>query len=666
MWDWTLRAKLTAAFLAVAITSGVITTMAGSYLFKTNVMREALRRVELDLRAARATYDPQLGESERLAWILAEVPPEASAPCAYLCQARLASVRDRCDLDWLQLSDADGEVILSATGNGIGKDALGGKVVRLALQQRQSVSGTELISVEQLARERPGLGEQAHVKVKPTPRARPGGPTELRHGMCLVSAAPVVGADGEVEGAIVGGKLLNRNFDFVDQIRDTVFQTATLHGKSLGTVTVFQSDVRVTTNVTDPRGERAIGTRVSEEVYDRVLGEGEAWLGNAFVVDTWYVSAYEPIRDVEGKIIGMLYVGVLKDWYTRIEQSIVLAFVLLGLSAVVAAAIISTWLATRIAQPIRRLTDGAEAISRGDLEYRLPEPRSAKRDPVKKLTIAFNRMAEALQQRQQELEQSNRELYRWNRNYLGTLEFITHELKNQLAAMKLNLFAVRDGYIGEITEEQREALVDVATALNRTDEMIRNYLNLSRIERGELEVQARTVSVEHDVVRPVLRERTGAFKDKDMTIRVELPPELVVQADPDLLQVVYENLLGNACKYGRRGGTVKVGGSFQDGSCELWVWNEGEGVPPDRLKQLFRKFTRFPSENAEQERGSGLGLFITKSIIEKHGGEIRVECESGEWINFIFALPCPEVVGGDAPGAPTLIGDTPGPSEGGE
>ncbi len=666
MRDWTLRAKLLLAFLVVVTISGVVTTVAGSYLFRTMVMSEALRRVQLDLRAARATYDQVLRQSERLAWTLAEMGARRCREGEGLCQNMLDRTSDRFDLDWLQCCDADGTVVLSASGNSIGRSALGGQVVRIAMDEHRPVSGTELIPVEDLARERPKLGESAHVTIQSTPHAKPGGPEELRHGMCLIGAAPMLGSDGELLGAVIAGKLLNRNFDLVDEVQKTVFETVHLKGKSLGTVTVFQGDVRVATNVTDPSGHRAIGTRVSEEVYDRVLREGKPWLGNAFVVDTWYVSAYEPIRDVQSNIIGMLYVGILKDWYNTIQRKVVLTFVLLGLMAAVAAAVASTWLATRLIRPIRRLTDAAEAISRGDLDYRLPQPPRADRDCVKKLTIAFNRMAEALQQREADLEQSGQELHRWNENYLNTLEFITHEVKNQLAAMKLNLFAVRDGYIGEITEEQKEALVDVSTALNRTDEMIRNYLNLSRIEKGELELRLRPVSVEHDVVRPVLRERSVAFRERDMTVEVELPSGLVVQADPDLLQVVYENLLGNAAKYGCQGGTVKVGGAVEPGHCELWVWNEGEGIAEDRLDDIFQKFTRLPDADAEQVRGSGLGLFITKSIIERHGGSIRAESEPGQWVNFIFTLPRGDAMPEEWADDTLVVGATPAPAEGGD
>jgi len=142
----------------------------------------------------------------------------------------------------------------------------------------------------------------------------------------------------------------------------------------------------------------------------------------------------------------------------------------------------------------------------------------------------------------------------------------------------------------------------------------------------------------------VLQERTVAFREKEMSVAVEMPPGLVVQADPDLLQVVYENLLGNAAKYGRQGGQVRVGGAVGDRCCELWVWNQGQGVPPDRLDAIFEKFMRMPNAEEQQARGSGLGLFITKSIIERHGGHIRADSEPGQWINFVFTLPCPDAL----------------------
>ncbi|MCX7598866.1 MAG: HAMP domain-containing histidine kinase, partial [Armatimonadetes bacterium] len=271
-------------------------------------------------------------------------------------------------------------------------------------------------------------------------------------------------------------------------------------------------------------------------------------------------------------------------------------------------------------------------------------------DEIKRLTVAFNEMAAALQRRDEDLRKSHEdlarsaeELKRWNQNYLDTLEFITHQLKNQVAAMKINLLAVRDGYVGDLSQEQKEALDDVVAAVNRTEEMILNYLNLSRIEKGELEVRARPVHVEAEVLRPVLRDTKPRFDDRGMRVDVDLPEDLVVQADPSLLQIVYDNLLTNAAKYGREGGLVRVWGRRSDGYVELHVWNEGEGVPRDEIDNLFRKFTRLQTGD-NMARGTGLGLFIAREIARAHGGDIRAETEPGQWIDFIITLPRPDVI----------------------
>jgi len=289
-------------------------------------------------------------------------------------------------------------------------------------------------------------------------------------------------------------------------------------------------------------------------------------------------------------------------------------------------------------------------VTRGNLSYRLPDPARARHDEIGRLTCDFNRMVTSLKERDEQLHRSRddlkrtaNELQQWVQNYLEALEFITHELKNQVAAMKINLLAVRDGYLGAVETHQREALDDVAQAIHRAEEMILNYLNLSRIEKGELQVRARPVHVEADVIRPVLNHLRSRMDARSMRVEVDMQEDLMVQADPSLLQIVYENLLGNAVKYGRPHGTIRVSGRRAGDGAELHVWNDGPGVPPDRREHLFEKFYRL-KPSAEQERGTGLGLFIAREVLRRHGGTIRVACAFQQWIDFIFVLPLPDTL----------------------
>ena len=103
--------------------------------------------------------------------------------------------------------------------------------------------------------------------------------------------------------------LLNQNLPFIDHINRIVYPDGSLPFGSQGTATLFMDDVRITTNVRLFQDERAIGTRVSQAVSDAVLRRGSTWLDRAFVVNDWYVSAYEPLVDGAGQRVGMLYVG---------------------------------------------------------------------------------------------------------------------------------------------------------------------------------------------------------------------------------------------------------------------------------------------------------------------------------------------------------------------
>jgi two-component system sensor histidine kinase VicK len=141
-----------------------------------------------------------------------------------------------------------------------------------------------------------------------------------------------------------------------------------------------------------------------------------------------------------------------------------------------------------------------------------------------------------------------------------------------------------------------------------------------------------------DVVAPLLEEFRETMASKGVTLSNELPASIALKADRDLLQVVYKNLIDNALKYGRKGGTIKLTFASTTETLEFGVWNEGENLSEEQLAQVFDKFVRLRREQGLAQ-GTGLGLFITKEIIHKHGGDIWARCEQDKWVQFIFTLP---------------------------
>jgi len=125
-------------------------------------------------------------------------------------------------------------------------------------------------------------------------------------------------------------------------------------------------------------------------------------------------------------------------------------------------------------------------------------------------------------------------------------------------------------------------------------------------------------------------------------VRVEngIPDQVVLRADLNMTREVFENLISNGIKYGRDGGALALRAQARDGFVEFAVRNEGTGIPPDKQKVIFEKFTRLEDDQAiRRQKGTGLGLFITRHIVEAHGGRIEVESRPQGWVEFRFTLP---------------------------
>jgi len=654
-----LFGKIFLGVVTVLLLLGALATALGVRSIDRLVRHEAQTRVTYDLRIARQVLQNRL---ERIESAVAAVGNKqrllATAEPGRLAEA-LEHARREAGVDFLAATDPRGIALGHANGSTArGEDLSLDAVVQRAIRTGRRASGVVILSRERLVREGGDLARSAHMVFEPTPRARPRPEKESTSGLVLESAVPVRGPDGTPLGLLVGGVLLNRNYDVVDRVKDLVFGSESYAGREVGTVTLFQWDVRISTNVLDNAGRRAIQTRVSREVYDAVLEAGRPWIGRAFVVNDWYLTAYEPLRDIEGRIVGMLYVGVLEAKYLAMRRDLLATFLSATGAGLVLVVAVSALLARALTRPLRRLAEGSERLARGEFSWRVPQPRS--RDELFDLTRSFNRMSEALAAQRRELEEANARLAaqnealeRLNRNYMEMLGFVSHELKGGLGSGVTSALALRQGMAGPLTERQRKLVDLICRAFDYSMAMTHNFLNLSRIERGELEVRRRSVAVAADILDPLAEDIGPQVAGADMTLSLEVPRDLEVQADPDLLRIVFQNLVGNAVKYGRRGGRIRVFHRPTDGGDEFHVWNEGVGVPPEKRDRLFTKFGRLHDPRLKAQRGTGLGLFITRTIVERHGGRIRVECEEGSWIDFLFTLPAVEARGGSASGGET-------------
>jgi two-component system NtrC family sensor kinase len=218
----------------------------------------------------------------------------------------------------------------------------------------------------------------------------------------------------------------------VDQIKATLFEGAEYEGRDIGTSTLFLDDVRIATNVVDDAGQRATGTRVSEEVYNQVVLAGERWVGRAYVVNDWYIAAYDPLRDDEGTVVGMLYVGTLEQPYADLRLRTSVLFLAITLIAVLAAIAVSYVFSRRLSTPVRALVAASRRVAAGDLEAQVPVTSS---DEIGELASSFNSMAAALKTRDDQLKEYTRRKVMESERLavVGQLAAdVAHELNNPL------------------------------------------------------------------------------------------------------------------------------------------------------------------------------------------------------------------------------------------
>jgi len=448
-------------FTLIISVIGIFAILVGGFHIVQTVFQEAKDRVAIDLRIAHNFLNQKLEKSVITLNLLADKQRlidslKKSQSISPDIKSWLERKRIESGFDVLTLCDKEGKVILRTRPPYYSGDSCLSNPLILKALQGKSASGIVIVPSQKLKMEGEGLAEQAYIPFVSTPRAKPRPEKAETSGMFLMAAVPVWGVNGKIIGVLYGGTLLNRNYQLVDYIRNMVFKEKEYKGKPFGTVTVFQRDVRITTNVEKEDGSRAIGTRVSSEVYERVLGEGKIWLGKAFVVNNWYISAYEPIYDPDHRIIGMLYVGVLEDKYIDIRNRILLSFLPIIFGGIAAVLVLSYLLSRGLSEPIKRLVKATRRIARGETDYVLekekkyPKIQELPYLEIQELTRNFNQMAAALYRRETELKKANDDLRQINRNYMEILGFVTHEIKNRLAVILGSTYVLEKGMVGEL------------------------------------------------------------------------------------------------------------------------------------------------------------------------------------------------------------------------
>lgn len=515
-----------------------------------------------------------------------------------------------------------------------------------------------IVDGAQFARLAPHLSSRVPIALIPTRNATPSERKIEDRALVVLARAEVMDDDGRVIALVGGGVLLNQNLPFIDHINRIVYPDGSLPFGSQGTATLFMDDVRITTNVRLFKDERAIGTRVSQVVSDAVLRRGSTWLDRAFVVNDWYVSAYEPLVDGAGRRVGMLYVGYLEQPF-RLAKYGMLGAIGIIIGAVMAlAAIFSLRWARSIFGPVEQMNRTMRAVEEGRGDARVG--RVEARDEIGTLATHLDHLLDVIDEktrslqswaneldakvaeRTRELAQSNASLRKAQQQLVKSEKLaaigqltasVAHEINNPIAVIQGNLDLMRET-LGEQAQPVSAELKLLDEQVERMRLIVTQLLQYARPTEYAGYVEAMDVNRVMDeclvlVGHLLSRTHIEVVKDYAATQRAGI--------NRQELQQVLLNLIINAIQVMSEGGRLglRTRDWVQDGSAcgvVLEVSDTGPGLSPQVREQLFRPFFTTKTD------GNGLGLWISQGLVERYGGGIEAGNADGGGAVFTVRL----------------------------
>jgi len=627
--------KIILSFLLIIALTSLIFTVVGSQIFGNRVVSEVQEKVGRDLNSAREIYLSQLNHLNDIVRLTADrfyIKDALISGDIDKFSEELVRVKVSEKIDLLTITDPSGIVLLRANNIDLyGDNQSHNELVSAVMERYVPIAGTVIMPVEDLMLESQNLVDQAHFNFIYTPMARVRNDTEQTSGMMLEAAAPIFDFQNNLIGILYGGILLNRNYEIVDEIKRTVFQDLQYKNQDIGTATIMQDDLRISTNVKNGDGSRAIGTRVSEEVYNQVVVAGKSFIGRAYVVNNWYITAYEPIKSINHRIIGILYVGILEQKYVDIRQQTIVAFLTITLVGALVSMLLAYFISRSISRPINLLVSASGEVARGNLETRVEKNSN---DELGELADTFNSMASALKERDEKLKEFTRSKIMESERLalIGQLSAnVAHELNNPLQGIVTYSHLLLEELATD--NPARDSLEKIVAQANRSRDIIRGLLDFSRQRKPDKTLCDVNVVLKECVS---LLEKQALFHNIQINMKLDAKvPSTII--DPSQIERVFINMIVNAADAMEGNGKLDLSTRYNpsDHFIEVEFKDTGHGIAKENMERIFDPF--FTTKDTGH--GVGLGLAISFGIIKEHNGTISVESEVGKGTTFLVRLP---------------------------
>ncbi|MBU1091879.1 HAMP domain-containing histidine kinase [Patescibacteria group bacterium] len=341
-------------------------------------------------------------------------------------------------------------------------------------------------------------------------------------------------------------------------------------------------------------------------------------------------SAFLTISTYQGFLVSLGGESVFANpEAAQLKQNILMQIFLILFLLVILIVFASSLVAYGITRPLSSLVKGVKQVSVGNYNIRF---RIKSKDELGELAMAFNEMVLRLK------EQRERE------EFVGKMktEFISiaaHQLRTPLSSVKWILKMTLNGDVGKISTKQHDFLSKGYTANERMIHLVNDLLNVSRVEEGKFGLKVSMYDLDK-VIRGVVDSFEQQLSVRNVKLEyVPSPTPLFFKFDRERIDMVLSNLMDNAIRYTPVGGKVTVSVEEREGFLGVTIKDTGAGVPEDQKDRVFSKFFRGNNVVRMQTEGTGLGLYLCKNIVEKHGGRIWFESTEGKGSSFYFTLP---------------------------
>ncbi len=326
-----------------------------------------------------------------------------------------------------------------------------------------------------------------------------------------------------------------------------------------------------------------------------------------------------PLKNESSQVIGFVFGTTDSKVLTAFLMEILRMFLISSVVVLLLTFIVLYFVTLKLVNPLRDMAAAAKQYGRGDFSRRV---NIETRDEVGQLAEELNNMAQSL---------STGEAAR--RSFVAN---VSHELKTPMTSIGGFIDGILDGTIPK--EEEEKYLKIVSDEVKRLSRLVRSMLELSRIENGEAKVTTKQFDIVDSVCRTVFNFEQ-AINNKNLDIRGLDHERVMVEADEDLIHQVIYNLTDNAVKFVNPGGYIEFNYTADNDFTYIGVKNSGQGLSKEEITKVFDRFYKTDRSRGLDKNGVGLGLYIVRTVVNLHGGDIMVRSIEGEYCEFIFSLP---------------------------